>query len=65
MGQNSVVLGYPKSIRIPRLDGLSTRPPGFGASHLYLCSLIDILMHQSFRFYNKSVSKFQDKRYLE
>ena len=60
MGQNSVVLGYPKSTIIPQVDRLSTGPPGFGASHLYLCSLIDILMHQSFHFYNKPVSKFQD-----
>ena len=33
MGQNSVVSGYPKSIGILRVEGLSTRSPGFGASH--------------------------------
>ena len=33
MGHNSVVSGHPKSIGIPRVDGLSTAPPGFGASH--------------------------------
>ena len=33
MGHNSVVLGYPKSTRISLVDGLSTGPPGFGASH--------------------------------
>ena len=32
MGQNSVVSSYPKSIGIPRVDGLSTGPSGFGAS---------------------------------
>ena len=32
MEYNSVVLGYPKSIGIPRVDGLSTGPPGFRAS---------------------------------
>ena len=26
MGHNSVVSGYPKSIRIPRVKGLSTNP---------------------------------------
>ena len=29
MGHNSVVSGYPKSIGIPWVDGLSTGPPGF------------------------------------
>ena len=33
MGHNSVVSGYPKSIGIPWVDGLSMGPPGFGASH--------------------------------
>ena len=33
MGHNSVVSGYPKSTGIPRVDGLSTGPPGCGASH--------------------------------
>ena len=28
-----VVSGYPTSMNIPRVDGLSTRHPGFGASH--------------------------------
>ena len=28
-----MVSGYPKSIEIPWVDGLSTGPPGFGASH--------------------------------
>ena len=32
MGHNSVVSGYLKSIGIPRVDGLSTRPLGFEAS---------------------------------
>ena len=32
MGHNSVVLGSPKSTGIPRVDGLSTGPPGFRAS---------------------------------
>ena len=32
MGHNSVVSGYPKSIGIPQVDGLSTGPPGFGPS---------------------------------
>ena len=34
MGHNNVVYGYPKSIGIPRGDGLSTGPSGFGASKL-------------------------------
>ena len=34
MGRNSVVLGHPKSIGIMRVDWLSMRPPGFGASQL-------------------------------
>ena len=28
MGHNTVVSGYPKSTRIPQVDGLSTGPPG-------------------------------------
>ena len=36
MGYNSVVSGYPKSTGISRVDGLSTGPPGFGASQLVL-----------------------------
>ena len=28
-----MVSGYPKSIGIPQVDWLSTRPPDFGASH--------------------------------
>ena len=35
MGHNSVVLGHPKSTGIPRVDGLSMGPLGFGASQLY------------------------------
>ena len=34
MGHNSVVLGHSKSTGIPRVDGLSTGPLGFGASHI-------------------------------
>ena len=34
MGHNSVVSGYPKSTGIPRVNGLSTGPSGFGASHM-------------------------------
>ena len=30
MGHNSVVSGHPKSIGIPRVDGLSTGPPDLG-----------------------------------
>ena len=30
MGHNSVVSGYLKSTGIPRVDGLSTRPPDLG-----------------------------------
>ena len=30
MRHNSVVSGHPKSIRIPRVDGLSTGPPDLG-----------------------------------
>ena len=30
MGHNSVVLGHPKSIGIPHVDGLSTGPPDLG-----------------------------------
>ena len=30
MGHNSVVSGHPKSTGIPRVDGLSTRPPDLG-----------------------------------
>ena len=30
MGHNSVVSGHPKSTRILRVDGLSTRPPDLG-----------------------------------
>ena len=29
-----MISSYPKSIGIPRVDGLSTRPPGFEASQL-------------------------------
>ena len=32
MGHNSVVSGYPKSIGISRVDGMSTGPLGFGVS---------------------------------
>ena len=39
MGHNSVVLSYLKSTGIPRVDGLSTGPPGFGASHLPFVSI--------------------------
>ena len=34
MGYNSVVLGHPKPIGIPRVDGLSTGPLEIGASQL-------------------------------
>ena len=34
MGHNSVVSGYPKSIGIPWVNGLSTGASGFGASQL-------------------------------
>ena len=34
MGHNSVVSGYPKSIGIPQVDGLSTGSPGFRVSQL-------------------------------
>ena len=40
MGHNNVVSGYPKSTIILQVDGLSTGPPGFGASHfmtLFVC----------------------------
>ena len=30
MGHNSVVLGHPKSTRIPQVDGLSTGPSDLG-----------------------------------
>ena len=30
MGHNNVVLGHPKSTRIPRLDELTTGPPDLG-----------------------------------
>ena len=30
MGHNSVVSSYPKSLGIPRFDGLSTGPPDLG-----------------------------------
>ena len=33
MGHNSVISGYPKSIGIPHVDGLSAGTPGFLASH--------------------------------
>ena len=33
MRNNNVVFGYPKSTGILRVDGLSTGPLGFGASH--------------------------------
>ena len=36
MGHNSMVSGYPKSIGIPRVDELSMRPSGFGASQARL-----------------------------
>ena len=36
MGHNSMVSGYPKSIGIPRVDGLSTGPSGFGVSQSIL-----------------------------
>ena len=34
MGHNTVVLGLPKSIRIPQVDGLSTGPPDLGRHSL-------------------------------
>ena len=34
MGHNSVVSGHPKCTGILWVDGLSTGPPGFGASQL-------------------------------
>ena len=34
MGHNNVVSGYLKSTGISWVDGLSTGPPGFRASHL-------------------------------
>ena len=34
MGHDSVVSGHPKSIGIPQVDGLSTRPPKIRASHV-------------------------------
>ena len=34
MGHNSAVSGHPKSIGIPRVDGLSIGPPGFRASQV-------------------------------
>ena len=39
MGHNSVVSGYPKSIGIPGVDGLSMGPPSFGASQHSSCTL--------------------------
>ena len=32
MGHNNMVSDYPKSTGMPRVDSLSTRPPGFGVS---------------------------------
>ena len=37
MGHNSVVLGYPNSTGIPRVDGLSMGLPGFRVSRLSSC----------------------------
>ena len=37
MEHNSVVSGYPKSIGIPRVEGLSTGPLGFGESQGLTC----------------------------
>ena len=34
MGHNNVVSGYPKSIGIPCVDGLSTGPPDLGCHSL-------------------------------
>ena len=34
MGHNSLVSGHPKSIGIPRVDGLSTGPPDLGCYSL-------------------------------
>ena len=34
MGHNSVVSGYPKSIGIPRVDGLSMGPLDLGCSSM-------------------------------
>ena len=36
MGHNSVVSGYPKSIGIPRVDGLSRGPPNFGGHNFFV-----------------------------
>ena len=36
MGHNSVVSGHSKSIRVSRVDGLSTRPPNLGCHTLVL-----------------------------
>ena len=44
MGHNSVVSGHQKSIRIPRVDWLSTGPPSFGVSHCFLMSGYVLLM---------------------
>ena len=51
MGHNHVISGYPKSIGIPQVDGLSTGPPDLGC-HKYngckvglgTCDLVKIQM---------------------
>ena len=41
MGHSSVVSNHPKSIGIPRVDELSTGPPGFGTSQLGIRALVN------------------------
>ena len=45
MGHNYVVSGYLKFIGISRVDGLSTGPPGFGVSQIWILLYPEI--HQS------------------
>ena len=52
MGHNSMEAGHPKSIGIPRVDRLSTRPPDLGCHRLHLFLLSDareceIVMHDN------------------
>ena len=39
MGHNNVELSHPKSIGIPLIDELSTRPPDLGCHKRYVASL--------------------------
>ena len=42
MGHNSVISGHPKSIRILRVDRLSTGPPDLGRHRLVIAKYLEL-----------------------